>query len=313
MKSCTALHLTRGLLLGAAFAIPLFVGLLNAPILGQSKASGPIPKFEVATVKPCAAGRQALNTLTGGTPGRLTIGCSSLRALITSTYVFWAGARWNQPGPRIVPIEKQPAWAESDLYSIEAKAEGTPSKGMMNGPMMEKLLQDRFRLKLHTELRQMPVYFLTVAAGGPKLKPSVEGSCHALDSYDPLPVPKPGERPTAICALPMTTNGEYRITGATMDDIAVALARGLGVDVIDKTGMTGKFDVRIPLNGELAELMALSAPPPGAGVSPTVQRDPDGPMHASQFLAQRMGLKLASGKGPGRVLVIDHVERPSEN
>jgi uncharacterized protein (TIGR03435 family) len=67
-----------------------------------------------------------------------------------------------------VPIEGGPAWADSELYTIVAKAEGTPSMAQMSGPMMQALPEDRSRLKIHRRATEIPVYALSVAKGGPR-------------------------------------------------------------------------------------------------------------------------------------------------
>ena len=284
------------------------------PIHAQSAVAA--PKFEVATVKPCPPGGRIVNNLRGGTPGRVMLGCMSLRALITNSYVFYANGRWNQPTPRIVPIEKRPAWVDSDLYTIEAKAEGTPNPGTMLGPMMQALLEERFHLRLHTEFEEIPVYNLTVASGGPKLQAAREGSCQPMLSDQPLPVSAPGKPSLVICGMRQITNDELRVSGATMADIAAFLWSGR--EVIDKTGIAGTFDVRLPLTPEISEMLAPRAPPPPPGASPGAAAPAKGPdpadyFYAAQAIAQKLGLKLEAAKGPGRILVIDRVERPSEN
>jgi uncharacterized protein (TIGR03435 family) len=258
-----------------------------------------------------------VNNLRGGTPGRVMLGCMSLRALISNSYVFYANGRWNQPSARIVPIENRPAWADSDLYTIEAKAEGTPSQGTMRGPMMQALLEDRFHLKLHTEFQEIPVYTLTVAKGGPKLQVSPEGSCQPMLSDKPASIPAPRQPPLPICGMLQIANNEFRVRGATMADLAVSLSRRLDREVIDKTGIAGTFDVRVPLTPGLTGMLALAPPPPPGGTvdrpATTNPPDPTDFFDAAQTIAQKLGLKLERAKGPARILVIDHVEKPSEN
>lgn len=298
-------------------ATALAAGLAIVYLPNSRAQSAAVPKFEVASIKPCAPSSPMVNNLRGGTPGRVTLGCMSLRALITNSYVFYANGRWNQPGPRIVPIEKRPEWADSYLYTIEAKAEGSPSQGTMRGPMMQALLEDRFHLKLHTEFQEIPVYALTVAKGGPKLQASQEGSCQPMLSDQPASISAPGQAPLPICGMLQIANNEFRVRGATMADLAVSLSRRLDREVIDKTGMAGTFDIRVPLGSGLAGVVAPAPPPPpGGAVDPAAQANPTDPtdfFDAAQSIAQKLGLKLERSKGPGRILVIDHVERPSEN
>jgi uncharacterized protein (TIGR03435 family) len=217
-----------------------------------------------------------------------------------------------------VPIEKRPAWADTDLYTIEAKAEGTPNPGTMLGSMMQALLEDRFHLKLHTEFEEIPVYVLTVANSGPKLQRSQEGSCQPMLSDQPAPAPVPGGTPLAICGMRQIVNGEFRLSGATMADLALALSSDR--EAIDKTGIGGTFDVRVPLTQEFVEALAPRAPPPpppgepqAPPVAPANSTSPNDVFYMNQAIARKLGLKLEAGKGPGRILVIDHVEKPSEN
>lgn len=244
----------------------------------------------------------------------MRLGCSSLRGLITSSYVFYANGRWNQPSRRIVPIQKGPAWIDSELYAVEAKAVGTPSAGIMLGPMMQALIEERFKLKLHTEYEEIPVYNLSVANGGHKLQPSREGTCRSLLSYDPPPAPAHGKPPLPICALPQTLGGEFRVSGATMADLAAALSLPSEL-VVDKTGLPGTFDVHVPLTAEFSEMLAPRAPspPPGTARAPVGSPSLSDLFDVSRAIAQKLGLRLTPAKGQGPILVIDHVERPSEN
>jgi uncharacterized protein (TIGR03435 family) len=275
-------------------------GLLAATsLLGQSK-------FEVASIKLCPPGTPGFNSANGGgTPGRVRIVCQSVRALILNAYVFYANGRRNPITSRIVPIEKVPAWAASDLYTIEAKAPGTPSADIMLGPMMQALLEERLKLKLHTRYEELPVYNLTVANGGHTLQPSTAGNCWSLSSYEPL-APSPGKGPPALCGLPQTMGGEWRMSGATMADIAAALSLGSDRLVIDKTGIAGTFDARVPLTAEFAEVLAPRAP--GAPLP-----SPAEILDVHEALAQKLGLKLTAAKGQAPILVIDHIEKPGEN
>jgi len=123
-------------------------------------------------------------------PGRLTVHCLSLKILIQQAYITYQNGRFN-PLARFVPIEGAKDWLESDLYTIEAKAEGTPTEETMQGPMLQSLLEDRFQLKTHRETREVPVYDLIVAKGGPKLQP-FDGSCTSISDFTkPSHVPDP--------------------------------------------------------------------------------------------------------------------------
>ena len=77
----------------------------------------------------------------------------------------------------MIPIEGGPDWIHSETFEIDAKSDGHPSIQMMLGPMMQAILQDRFKLRIHRETRQGPVYELALGKGSPKLKPLQDGSC----------------------------------------------------------------------------------------------------------------------------------------
>jgi uncharacterized protein (TIGR03435 family) len=182
--------------------------------------------------------------------------------------------------------------------------------------MMQALLEDRFHLKLHTEFEEIPVNVLTVANGGPKLQRSQQETCQPMLSDQPLPVPAPGKTPLPICGRRQSVNGEFRLNGATMADIAASLSSDR--EVIDKTGITGTFDVRVPLTQEFVEMLAprAPAPPPGGGAAPAAPANSPSAsdiFYVNQAIARKLGLKLESAKGPGRILVIDRAEKPSQN
>jgi uncharacterized protein (TIGR03435 family) len=97
-----------------------------------------------------------------------------------------------------LPISGGPGWIKSERYQITAKAEGNASSATIRGPMLRRLLEERYRLKIRSEIKEVPVYALTVAKGGFKLQPLKEGSCAPIG--DPADL-EPGQKP---CGMPMT-------------------------------------------------------------------------------------------------------------
>ena len=192
----------------------------------------------------------------------------------------------------------QPKWV-SDRYTIEARAEGDPTKDQFR-LMMQSLLAERFQLKVHFETRNVPLLALTLIKPGkmgPKLRPHSEGP--ACDAADDTIFPNRCD----VYAMEMQQN-RSRILGSrntTMDLLASALAGpgSLTRPVVDRTGLTGRFDFTIEWTPD---------PPPGADAQP----DPQGPTFIGA-LHEQLGLKLESTTGDIRVLVIDHADRPSEN
>lgn len=267
-----------------------------------------VPKFDVAAIKPCEdtnTGRRGKGGTGTWSPGRLTVSCQTVMSLIQRAYVNFAYGRvhiW----PPLLAIEGGPAWINSGGYQIEAKSEGSEGKGMMNGPMLQALLEDRFRLKAHRETREMPVYALTVLKGGPKLQPFREGSCVVLDLEKPLSVT---EGDPLFCGMSEVSPKGYKLYRTTIAEFATEFSARLDRPVIDKTGITGEFDIELDLTD--ADLhLAVARPDPALAATPD---DEYAVFDAVRRALRKLGLNLESTKGPGEFLVIDNVERPSEN
>ena len=185
----------------------------------------------------------------------------------------------------------------SDHYDVEATAAGNPSVSQMAGAMLQSLLEDRFKLVLHRETKQLPIFELTVVKNGLKLQPPTEDNCTAVSPDSPPKPPEPGAPRLFPCGFarygPKGSNWTLDGESITMARLVENLSRvGLGRSVIDKTGLAGSYDVHLKWTA-----------------------DPDDPLEPSLFTALReqLGLKLESAKGPVEVLVIDHAEKPSEN
>lgn len=293
--------------IGAALGLvclsyPIAMDMAMAPAARAQSVDG-VPKFEVATIKlskNCAPG-----TRSGGnpSPGRLTLKCQSLTSLIVEAYLRFADGRFTTQ-PRSEPISGGPAWASSDLYEINAKAEGVPSEEMMRGPMMQALLEDRFQLKIHRESKMIPVYALVVSSRGLKLLPFQEGSCNPVDRTR-FPLPPADER---NCHARGRRDGGNEIVDAQAMNIEefskIFLGGALDRPVLDKTGIAGRFNFHMEYGIDQATDRLRSD---GAGAG-----DPVGP---SIFTAvqEQLGLKLVPDRGPHEYLVIDSAERPSEN
>ena len=177
-------------------------------------------------------------------------------------------------------LSGEPHWAEIERYDVSAKAaDGTVLTREMGRPMMRALLADRFRLKVHTEKKEMPVYALVVAKGGPKLKESQPGAQRLLTL-----------RSTGKTATITVTAGDIA-------QLAGQFSKHNTVDrpVIDKTGLTGTYDYKLEWGDDAA-----------AGADSGI---------ASIFTAfqEQLGLKLEPSKAPIPVLIVDHAEKPSAN
>ena len=165
--------------------------------------------FEVASVKPC----RATDNFNGSSssPGRFTMSCIPVITLISMAYIeFGSGQR--DPFSTIA-IEGAPGWIEmsepaSNWYAIDARAEGAASEETMRGPMMQALLEDRFKLRVHRETRNARIYPLTVVKGGAKMR-SFDGSCTPRDyTKATQPQPEAGQKP--LCERGGLTRGGRR-------------------------------------------------------------------------------------------------------
>jgi len=309
-------------------AVPIALALLTTTVHAQS----PRQKFEVASIHRC--GPNAVVPLREGgglgdigpSANRVTRNCVTVLSLLQDAYVIFADGK--TPPTRSIqmpPIEKAPAWLSADLYSIEAKAEGSPGQPAMLGPMMQSLLEDRFHLKLHRETRSGPAFELTVAKSGSRLKIN-DGTCSVevpaaavpRDSATGRPVAgfasgrvSPPAQPGVPCRLMFNlNNGPNQLfisSGTTIDGFCSYLSHVTGRTVIDRTGLRGRFDLRL-------EYLPVQTPA-RAGALDQPDRPVDTQLGVSLFTAieEQLGLKLVPVKGTREVIVIDHIEKPSGN
>jgi uncharacterized protein (TIGR03435 family) len=245
------------------------------------------PVFEVTTVKLNKSGGSGSHSSLDN--GRFTASNILLKNLIQYS-------AYGIPEPRIFG---GPKWLNSERFDIEAKMDSSTAdqlrtlnrdqRKLQTRAMFQQLLADRFKLTVHWETRELPVYALVVAKSGPNLQESKESDGSANTS---------------------TSTGQLTARGLTMVDIALTLtqelSRELGRVVIDKTGIAGRYDVTLKWTPD------TGAAPTNSGTEGTTSPSDSGP---SIFTAiqEQLGLKLESTKGPVQVLVIDHIEMPSEN
>lgn len=201
-------------------------------------------------------------------------------------------------------VSGAPAWLTSERYDIEAKTEGDLAF-QASLPMIQTLLEDRLQFKFHRETREQPIYALVVAKAG-KLH-EAEGECGPRPDTPPPP-PEPGKLPTAPCGGFFLFPGRLSGQKVAITQLLDSLSRLTGRVVLDKTNLTGKYDIHLDYTPEQGQFQG----PPGGPLPGLPPTDPNGP---SLFTAlqEQLGLKLESQKGPVEMLVIDHVERPSDN
>jgi uncharacterized protein (TIGR03435 family) len=204
---------------------------------------------------------------------RLTVEASSVPELIMYAYDL-------KPYQVALSTSPHETWYGEVWYDIAAKAEGdaTPSKDEFRA-MVRSLLADRFKLQVHREKKEMPVYALVVAKNGPKLKPSANGTEHQS---------RLGVK---------GRNYEVTMHKVTMDEI-ISMIRNAFLDrpVVDQTGLRETYDATLTYTPNLpnrtAELTDISI---------------------FSAVEEQLGLKLAPQKAMIDMLIVDHVEKPSEN
>ena len=276
------------------------------------------PAFEAASVKPNKSDdpRTALFFQPGG---RFMATGVTLKMLV--------GAAYGTPAP--LPdyqLIGGPDWIGSDRFDIIAKAEGDPQPGPQGPPpimflMLRTLLADRFKLAVHTDSRELPIYALVLSRvdgrKGPQLNPAAV-DCAALrgargnapPGAPPGLPPPPASLERPQCGIRIAP-GTMLAGGVTMAQIANAFSRLPVVNRIvdNRTALAGTFDFDLRWTPPQVSTSPAS-PPPGAPPLPPI--DPDGP---SLFTAvqEQLGLKLESTKGPVDVVVIDRAEHPTED
>lgn len=189
-------------------------------------------------------------------------------------------------------------WISSDRWDVQAKAGVDVSPSQVN-EMLQKLLIDRFQLKFHTESRRLPVYELVIGRNGPKLQETKPDSS--------------GDGPTSHTPAGRQSHGaggHAHGRSMTMAQLAQMLGNNLARTVIDKTGLTGNYDITLSFRPEPGQGPAFSDHG-GGGRGASAPSDPSLP---SLFTAiqEQLGLKLESARGPVGVMVIDGAQKPAE-
>jgi uncharacterized protein (TIGR03435 family) len=265
-------------------------------------AGAPSPSFEVASIKPNRSGDMFIRIMFQ--PGRFTANGVTTKHLITMAY-----------NVRDFQVSGGPGWINSERYDIEAKVPDSIAEELPKLPpdqreeksrlMIQSLLADRFGLKLSHTTKELPAYALVIAKTGPKL--------HEAKPDDNYPTGIKGPDGRAHPGVMRMSPGELTGQGIAIKFLVRLLSEQLGRDVLDQTGLKGNYDLTLKWTPEPGEGMMLRTPeggnpPPESGPPP----DTSGP---SIFTAiqEQLGLKLEPTKAPAEVLVVDHVEKPSEN
>jgi uncharacterized protein (TIGR03435 family) len=256
---------------------------------GIALAQNP-PSFEVTSIRPNNSPdtRVLFNMQT---PGRFSATNVTVRRLIEVAYLI-----------KDFQLSGGPSWIGSARFDINATAEAPGADKVATGRvnlMLQALLADRFKLVAHQETKEMPIYALVAANGGPKFK---EVNPDAKNAANGSP-----RRPGAVTVR----RGLLTAQEVTIAGLLDPLSNILGRLVVDRTGLTGKYDLKIEWRPDEMQVAMLSTMgvPEGFGAPPP---DWPGPTLFTA-LEEQLGLKLTSQKGPVETLVIERIEMPSEN
>lgn len=244
------------------------------------------PQFEVASIKPNHSG-ESIMLFQPQPGGRFTASNSSLSLLVRYAYDV-----------KPFQVSGAPDWVRSDRYDIAAQGDGNPGVPEIRA-MLRQLLEDRFRLKYHWDTKIAAGYALLMSKAG-KLRESEPGDCPSpLSALNSRPVDPPGTPCGDLRNSPGHTFGR----NLTAAELADSLSFFVGRFVLDKTGLTGKYDIDLQWTPDSVRLQSSA--------SPEVQ-DSTGPSIFTA-LQQQLGLRLETTKAPVKILVIEHVERPDQN
>jgi uncharacterized protein (TIGR03435 family) len=270
---------TLGGLMGLCFAPPL---------LSQIDLSTAVA-FEAATVKQSRTGEPARGRVA---PERFTANNTSVLRLLQTAFDIQEDRILNAPG-----------WARTDGYDINAKAPAGVPLGPNLTPMLRALLKDRFGMTAHVEMRDMPIYQLVLSPRNGKLGPNLQQSacdCRekgAARCPEGPPVKGMPELDGTACAF-LAFKGRNIMRGYPMADLGKMLTRPAGRVVVDRTGLSGTWNVELEYTPD-QDLANDPATPAGPSLPTAVE--------------EQLGLKLQSARGQVEVLIIDHLERPTDN
>ena len=287
----------------------LMVALAMVVISAESKTPAQKPRFEVASIKPNRSGSSYL-TSNGFQACNYVANNATLKTMVTFAY--------RLPSGQVLPLDRViggPSWIETDHFDVESKRRNEADSISLDQVllMVQSVLEERFQLRTHWSTQDLPVYDLAVAKDGLKLKKSENQTqlpppagnpvlhCSGTPGGPPpLPAPSTGSSGGTEPRGPITTTFDSSGVSITSTSVMVStlvdfLQEYTDHPIINKTGLAGVYQFKLRFSPErLGVTRAASGP--------------------SIFIAtQELGLKLESNKAPLDVLLIDSVQRPSEN
>ena len=288
----------------AAVAGPVVFAILNTrPVRAQSAqtTAAALPSFEVASIKPdrCGYLRSMLETR----PEGLKESGATAKKLIAYAY-----------NVEEFQVSGGPSWVSSDKYYVQAKAEDSIVEQLQKLPdrqqedetrlMVQSLFADRFKLKVSHATKGFPGFALVIAKNGPKLREAKLG--------DTSPSRGQGAGGSGHASTPVGVT-RWTDRGASMPDFAEQLSRHLHQTVLDRTGLKAKYTFMLEFANDRSQPAMLRASEDGdlraSSGSPAESSGPS----LFTALQEQLGLKLVSTKALVNTIVIDHIERPSEN
>jgi uncharacterized protein (TIGR03435 family) len=268
---------------------------------GQSSAAArtqtaapQLPAFDVASIKPYSSSSNEMRIGMGDTDDGIRITGAPMHVIIREAFGVTNDRLLGEPG-----------WVSTSRYDIHAKVapEDAPKLKLLSEDqrraMLVPVLEDRCALKFHHESRDLTVYTLVAAKGGPKLQPSKLANPGV--QQEP---PRKASAGISIGDKGLTMSGH----GASIESIARFISFYLGSTVVDKTGLTGTYDYTLSFAPD-ESMRAGFLPPANGGVPPPEAQGPS----IFSALQDQLGLKLEAKKEPVDVVVIDHIEQPSAN
>ena len=316
MKHRPGVTLTPGrrALLAAAglltIVLPVGFGVVHGQTGGAADSNTPatgaarnLPKYEVASIKP-ASSNDGMSRLML-TPDGLNIRGIPLQMVLRQAF----GAEDDR-------IIAAPSWTRSNRYDIDTKVAPEDAPGFEKlkeadrQAMLIPVLQERFNLKYHHETRELPMYALVVAKGGPKLTES---------KTPPPPVPSDAPNLPGAPKTPMQVGrmmmdpGRIEAQGSPMAMLVHLLAPQLGHTVVDKTGLTGRYDYTLQWTPDNAPPPMIGGPGGPGGSARSEAANDAAPVSLFTAIQEQLGLRLEAEKGNVDVIVIDHLDLPSPN
>jgi uncharacterized protein (TIGR03435 family) len=268
---------------------------LGVPVFGQGVAADAKPlAYDVVSVKPNKSGLGMMRIM--NQPERFSMTNMGLKMVIQNAYGL------KMPDM----ISGLPGWADSAAFDIEAKMDAETIAALKAMPkeqadeqrrlMMQAMLADRFKLKVHHETKELPIYSLVIAKGGFKLKDADPNSTYPGGIKGPDGVSRPG--------MMRMGGGKLTAQGIAISGLSNFLSQQVHRLVVDNTGLTGKYDISLQWTPD-----EVANAHQEAGATGTTDSGPS----IYTALQEQLGLRLDSTKGPVETVVVDHVEMPSEN